>query len=170
MHLYRQTEFHDGRVVRIQDSRRRPYLDGQSRSSQRRQYEVPVNVVNDEYELDASFLGTTGPKLHSSWDSMSNIPDDHVKSLGKSSGPRPKRRPVILHAPTPVKGPSKAKVIREKAKITELPSSPPTPLLGRLPTPELSDLDEIPFCDCCIDEQVVKRCASCGSELSQRKS
>lgn len=40
------------------------------------------------------------------------------------------------------------------------PTPPPTPRLGLLPTPELPDLDEAPFCEC--DQAIVVRCcASC---------
>jgi hypothetical protein len=42
---------------------------------------------------------------------------------------------------------------------------PPTPRLERLPSPELSDLDEAPFCEC--DETAVKKyCISCKKTVA----
>jgi hypothetical protein len=44
------------------------------------------------------------------------------------------------------------------------PTPPPTPRLGRLPSPELSDLEETPFCEC--DEITRRRyCNSCKKEV-----
>jgi hypothetical protein len=45
---------------------------------------------------------------------------------------------------------------------------PPTPRLSRLETPELSDLEDTPFCDCGADAYILKRCTCCGLEISSR--
>lgn len=51
-----------------------------------------------------------------------------------------------------------------------LATPPATPKMERLPTPELEDLDERPFCDCCTGVQVMKYCAACGYELESQKN
>jgi hypothetical protein len=44
------------------------------------------------------------------------------------------------------------------------PTPPPTPRLTRLPTPELSDLGDAPFCEC--DEVALRRyCNSCRKDI-----
>jgi hypothetical protein len=44
------------------------------------------------------------------------------------------------------------------------PTPPPTPRLRRLPTPELSDLGDAPFCEC--DEVALRRyCNSCRKDM-----
>jgi hypothetical protein len=53
--------------------------------------------------------------------------------------------------------------IKASSKWTE-PTPPPTPRLGRLSTPELSDLDEAPFCDCDNQAAMMKYCALCKKE------
>lgn len=52
---------------------------------------------------------------------------------------------------------------RVKARPREEPTPPPTPLLRRLPSPELSDLDEAPFCEC-DEAKVVPYCTLCRKE------
>lgn len=43
----------------------------------------------------------------------------------------------------------------------EEPTPPPTPRLGRLPTPDLSDLEDAPFCGCDSKATIVRYCTSC---------
>lgn len=45
------------------------------------------------------------------------------------------------------------------------PTPPQTPRSGRLPTPELSDLEDAPFCDCGVDAHVIKYCQGCNREV-----
>jgi hypothetical protein len=45
---------------------------------------------------------------------------------------------------------------------------PPTPRLSRLETPDLSDLEDTPFCGCGADAHIVKRCTWCGHEISSQ--
>lgn len=60
------------------------------------------------------------------------------------------------------------------SRIQSEPTPPPTPRLERLPTPELSDLDEAPFCDC-DKTALMTYCTSCkkaeyiDSSLSQTR-
>lgn len=44
-------------------------------------------------------------------------------------------------------------------------SPPPTPKIGRLPTPDLEPLDDAPFCDCCAETGIRNFCTNCGSIL-----
>ncbi|KAH8730607.1 hypothetical protein GQ44DRAFT_606427 [Phaeosphaeriaceae sp. PMI808] len=48
------------------------------------------------------------------------------------------------------------------------PTPPPTPHLIRLATPELSDLDEAPFCECDSMAAFVICCTSCKREAGPR--
>lgn len=46
----------------------------------------------------------------------------------------------------------------------EVSTPPPTPSIRRLSTPELSDTEDRPFCDCSTQKHVVRYCSSCRRE------
>lgn len=156
---YRRTDYCDGSSIRIVESRRRP-----------RKVESTSPV----------------PSLHTSSarTSSSSFPSQRVKTsqpsscssslVGrKSSGPKghvipyssqPSRaKTVVVHSSFLAK-PARSCTTSQKHGADPL-TPPPTPRMGRLPTPELDDLDQRPFCDCCIGMGSVKYCASCGQSL-----
>jgi hypothetical protein len=75
-------------------------------------------------------------------------------------------KPVLVQANTTKVRKSKTKAYPVPISST-LPTPPPTPRMGRLETPDLSDLEDTPFCDCCEDLKPVKSCPSCGIELDR---
>ncbi|KAH7398816.1 hypothetical protein DE146DRAFT_505209 [Phaeosphaeria sp. MPI-PUGE-AT-0046c] len=56
---------------------------------------------------------------------------------------------------------------RSRSQKWEEPTPPPTPRLDRLPSPELPDLAEAPFCDC-DEATIVSYCTSCKKQAALR--
>ncbi|KAH6870030.1 hypothetical protein BKA58DRAFT_169854 [Alternaria rosae] len=162
---YRQTTYHNGRGVQIEESRRRSWA--------LRKVEPPVQTYTDFvlYPLDNNH---TYPRS-----SLRQVEQSHPALRGRATGLGERHVTHVTSAKHVSKGKSKPVVIHGSAKSNrELPveskgvsnssagpTPPPTPRLGRLPTPELDDLDEAPFCDCGVESHVIKRCTECGLEV-----
>jgi hypothetical protein len=76
---------------------------------------------------------------------------------------RKTRTVVIVPVSSKMNGPNFERSFGGSKQWIE-PTPPPTPRLRRLPSPELSDLDEAPFCEC--DEAALKRyCNACKKDI-----
>ncbi|KAF2116479.1 hypothetical protein BDV96DRAFT_598386 [Lophiotrema nucula] len=162
---YRVSQYYDGKAVRVQESRRRPHVIGYPKQSMSKDFllfdtESKENTAIDSKSTNESSHSRRSPKSTSM--QLRTRGETHVTRV-KPCAPRAKAQAVIIHAPSPTRTQkSEALLLIQK---TSMPTPPPTPKLGRLSTPELSDLDDAPFCDCCVQEPIVKYCASCGCSL-----
>lgn len=156
---YRKVEYNDGEVVRIQETRRRqpskepvPNLNS---DSQTRHIE---NAQHPDAKVPALLKGQ-GDCYSSKRTPAQSNENRHVTAKSNA-------KPVLVQANT-----TKVRNSRTKANpvlaTPMLPTPPPTPRMGRLETPELTDLEDSPFCDCCEDLKQVKYCASCGVKLDR---
>jgi hypothetical protein len=161
---YRQTVYHDGAGLQIAETRRRSGIV--------RSVEMPAQAYVDFilYPGDDTPLSPRSRQNEASqhhpaprtWTARSES-DPHVTSAKRSSRLKPK--PMIVQRTAG----SNVQPLSDTTKIpyhtSAGPTPPPTPRLARLSTPDFSDLDEAPFCDCGIEAHVVKRCKACSKEL-----
>lgn len=158
---YRQTMYHDKAGVQIAECRRRA---GITRRAEPSTYTYVDFVL---YPVDRIQLSSKPLSYDSSHRAVSTMkPDEfnprpHVTSAKPSSKIRPK--PAIVQRATE---PNRTLPGGEKTPSYYVgePTPPPTPRVSRLPTPELSELKEVPFCDCGIKSHVVRRCRTCSKE------
>jgi hypothetical protein len=159
---YRKTEFRVGGVVLIEESRRD---HRRTVSSPPRRHELPIMVVSYDNIDD---LGHSELHLNVQPVKVKGDPTEyHVTGLGKPIR-RLKQRPVVIHTPVPNRVSSAADLAKDSRK-SDNQAPPPTPRIQRLPTPELSDLEESPFCDCCGGEHLTSRhkhSVSCRTNLT----
>lgn len=159
---YRQTMYHDKAGVQIAESRRR--------GGGARKVESPTQTYTDFvlYPTDSIKSSSRSHSYDSSRCSAPKVREresysiPHVTSAKHSSKVRPKPA-IIQRALEP-----RRKLSGEEKRsfyFPEEPTPPPTPRLTRLPTPELPDLKEAPFCDCGVGVHVVKRCRICNKEV-----
>ncbi|EAT85132.1 hypothetical protein SNOG_07666 [Parastagonospora nodorum SN15] len=81
----------------------------------------------------------------------------------EQQSPKYPRKVVVIPALSKPVNPA-LRVERSTLQRWAEPTPPPTPRSGRLPSPELSDLEEAPFCEC--DEAIMpKCCASCKNAM-----
>jgi hypothetical protein len=161
--MYRQTDYYDGKGVQVVESRRR----------------APVTLSNKSAKK-VHGLGPPSPRKQAPSSSRSrkdSSQSSQLRSTSTASQPErishvtPRSPPKYRGQVVIVQGPLSVAVDFGKEDVEiDLTTPPPTPKIGRLPTPELDDLDESPFCDCCTGLQVIKYCAACGCELHSRKS
>jgi hypothetical protein len=157
---YRQVNYYDGIKVCIAESRRHSHViqSGTTSSTLVPALEPsgPQTVLGKGYDSSQATLvrdtsSARGPR-----------PTSHVTSKSR----RAKAETVIVQAPIPVK--LNGSRIIPQVDIKDLPTPPPTPKIRRLPTPDLEDLEDSPFCHCCIEESFFKYCTSCGNNLRSR--
>ncbi|KAF1835779.1 hypothetical protein BDW02DRAFT_495117 [Decorospora gaudefroyi] len=162
-HDYRQTMYHDGAGLRIAESRRRSGMVRKVEPSAQAYVDFVLYPANDaetslrshpdevEQHHPASRAATGESRSRS-----------HVTFAKRSSKIRAK--PVIVHGIA-----KSTETLSDKTKASLQtsadPTPPPTPRPARLSTPDLSELDEAPFCDCGFEPHVVKRCATCGKTV-----
>ncbi|KAF2803605.1 uncharacterized protein BDZ99DRAFT_167573 [Mytilinidion resinicola] len=171
---YRRVESHDGAVVRVQEYRRHasspagaasdhtsggrnfaaktegPSMKAANRSKEQRKR--PRQVV-----VEADYSGRRSDSSHHVIGDPPRLSRSHAK-------------PVIhQNSPDAAKNVTQTQLnVKNTGFIQpDVPSPPPTPRLGRLPTPDLSDLDETPFCDCCEESSRFKYCTSCGCGIER---
>jgi hypothetical protein len=160
---YRQTRYH-GRVgLSIAESRRRSGIVrnvGRPTQSYVNFILYPTNDASLSPRSHQNEASRHHPAPRTS--AAKSRSEPHVTSAKHSS--KVKSQPVMVHGP--------AKSIEALCDNTKAsyqtsaePTPPPTPRLARLSTPDFSDLDEAPFCDCGIEAHVVKRCTACSKEL-----
>ncbi|ORY11616.1 hypothetical protein BCR34DRAFT_317995 [Clohesyomyces aquaticus] len=169
---YRQALVLDGKVVRVHEYRRRPHLVSQMGSPSSHRPDQTSTSSNDRMESKSrdvksrearkspsSRRGGVDPAKH-----VTMSAPVHVQPNRSTQPNRPKQRAVILQKNKPSLV-AESEVIQSSTPLVLTP--PPTPKIGRLPTPELPDLDERPFCDCCVEAHVAKYCASCRCKLDR---
>jgi hypothetical protein len=157
---YRQTVYHDPTIRYVTETRRR--------SDMIRGFELPEGNFGD-LVLYPPMDPTASPphsrsmgalREYHSAPSSTRSPNaaDHVTDAKHSTNVRPKA--VII-----MEKPKSSEENRSGLERSILPSRgtkpPPTPRLTRLPSPELSDLDERPFCECGVNAHVIKTCKTC---------
>lgn len=160
--LYRQVDYYDGKNIRIAETRRRSHVIWPEASTSPTPNARPTHKAPQAISRPTS---STLPTSHPVVVQVSGERDREVEKHVTSKPPRSKV--VIVQAPIPVKCDNYVAV--PQGPIVDVLTPPQTPKISRLPTPELDDLDERPFCHCCIEARVVKFCASCGHELSSRR-
>lgn len=161
---YRQMEYHNGNAVRTIESRR-PLRISSTESvqvahnlaakSREGHVKSPSRSQKTSQLSQAISTSSTQRQLH-----VHMHQNDHV--IPKS--PKSKAQVVILQGSVSVSVDFKGRGRTPHFNI-DLSTPPPTPKLGRLATPELDDVDDRPFCDCCSDRQAMNYCAGCGCEL-----
>lgn len=161
VHDYRQTVYHDKAGVRIAECRRRAGVTHRVESSTRTYVDFIL------YPADST---QSSSKAHTHGSLRRAVPDmkpgessrAHVTHAKHSSRSRPKPT-IIQRASEP------RRILPNGDKMSFSfsgePTPPPTPRLSRLPTPELPELKEAPFCDCGIKSHMVKRCRTCRKEV-----
>ncbi|KAF2198757.1 hypothetical protein GQ43DRAFT_144699 [Delitschia confertaspora ATCC 74209] len=150
---YRQEEFRNGLVARIQERRHRPHTNNPPKSEPLDYEKMPMQIV-DRYAWSRGVSGgPRSPSDHGAVKMGEGVPGP-LKTVNESVL-RKKPRIVVLHNPTPIKAPT---------GISSCIVLPPTPRLERLPTPELGELEERLFCNCChFDPHVGLYCVVCGN-------
>jgi hypothetical protein len=160
---YRQTMYHYGAGLQIAESRCHSGIArnvGWPAQSYLDFVLYPTNNPSPSPRSHSPQASQQHPALHATAADPRSVP--HVTSAKHSSKSR--TRPVIVHeaAKSIETLPDKTRVSYQKSAG---PTPPPTPRLARLATPDLSDLDEAPFCNCGVEAHVVKRCTACSREL-----
>ncbi|KAF2447336.1 hypothetical protein P171DRAFT_430234 [Karstenula rhodostoma CBS 690.94] len=161
--MYRQTDYHDGKGVQIIESRR---------STPMTSVTMPAPKVHDLAPLSPRKQASSSSRGHKTSSQPSQLRSTSISSQPKQSGhvtPRssPKSRGQVVIVQGTV---SVAVDFGKRDVAIGLTTPPPTPKIERLATPELEDLEDISFCDCCTGVHFVKYCAACGCELESWKS
>ncbi|KAE8867932.1 hypothetical protein PTNB29_01843 [Pyrenophora teres f. teres] len=162
VHNIRQTMYRDGAGFQIAESRRHSGMVRKAGSSTQAYVDFVLYPSDDLPVSRKSYSGETfhqhpAPRRRAA-EPVSGL---HVTSAKHLSKARPK--PVIVQQAI-----QSSRTLSDKTKASSQtasdPRPPPTPWLARLPTPELSDLDEALFCDCGAAGHVVNCHTSCGKE------
>ncbi|KAF2659456.1 hypothetical protein K491DRAFT_196013 [Lophiostoma macrostomum CBS 122681] len=153
---YRIVEYRNGSVVCVQETRRRP-RHHQAKS------DAGQYSRTHHYELFDMRNNPTSSviveSVHCSIEAKEkmNLPLYHVTSLPMR--PRAKKPVITQEAADTDDHATIGQPLRFPAMLTP----PSTPKIERLPTPELPEVEECAFCDCCeAGPHVVHYCASCG--------
>lgn len=157
-------EYYDGNAVRIQETRRRgPAFTTTGKMTSRhrkRSINKSEQVTPTQFlDLDVQNVDSNPDTVRSGGPGVSR----HVTSTVSSS--KTSAKPVVYQASSSTNSEDKEAIAPPAALA--MPTPPPTPKVDRLPTPELPELDDSPFCDCCVEVHVVKYCASCGVDLNR---
>jgi hypothetical protein len=155
-----QTVYDDGRSRCIVEARRRPGVARNTDSKDLEHFYARSSIDGRTMESPQR----SSPSVQSSYPSL-EVPSFKSEGLvlSRDKGLKPyhksPRRVIIVPAASrPCISKSEGQASASQKWVE--PTPPPTPRLGRRPTPELSDLDEAPFCEC--DQAiVVKCCAAC---------
>jgi hypothetical protein len=158
-----QTIYDDGRTRCIVESRRR-FKMGRSidaehigQSYLRSTQEIKV-IASPERVYPSDLLRPSSKAPASRSEGLASSRDGY-------SRPSSNKAKTVVIIPTSSKStePGFGNIGSTSQKWLEL-TPPPTPRLGRLPSPELSDLDEAPFCEC---DKIALRsyCNSCKKEF-----
>lgn len=157
--MYRQTDYHDGRGFQLIESRRRSPPSSVTKSASK------IDALASSSRKDQSISSGRSHKASTQPCHPRSISTDQSPKLGSHVSSRSSKSSshVVI-----VQGLMSVSVdFGKKGVAIDLSTPPPTPKFERLPTPELDDLDERPFCDCCTGMQVVRYCATCGCELKR---
>ncbi|OCK74198.1 hypothetical protein K432DRAFT_311203 [Lepidopterella palustris CBS 459.81] len=163
---YRKTECLDGNAVRVHESRRRMHVAaGSSRSLPAHGPASPVAISRPILPNYVRRKPQNAALSSAGFEDQAVADVLHVtrKLLPSQS------KPVILHQYSDsVRKEEVTNTNKKKTYQSSIPSPPPTPRFQRLPTPDLPELGQTPFCDCCISAHVVKFCASCGTGIERK--
>ena len=165
---YRRTECMNGNVVHVQESRRHAPLSAASGSfSLARRPASSTSIAPPIQSRESRRMPSIAVPAPDFKD-RPVVAEVHVtRQVGKSRNPR--RKPAVIHNFSDTFPKDQSALLSKKPFLQhDLPSPPPTPRFQRLPTPDLPELEEARFCDCCIDSRAVKFCSSCGCSLEQR--
>jgi len=167
---YRRVESHDGSIVRVQEYRRHvssPAGSGQTSGSRNFATDAEGSSMKSANRSDAHREKPRQAVVEVGAKPRQSETDRHVTMIS----PRPNRsrgKPVIIQqSPDASKDMTKAQLKNTGFFQNAIPSPPPTPRLGRLPTPDIPELDESPFCDCCDGSSRFKYCTFCGCEIDR---
>ena len=159
--VYRSVEYRNGNLVYVNESRRS-------------RHQKPIRRADHEPN-----------DLHpeSSQDGAASVPSVMIEQLAPGVESRRVEEPLrrLRHVTSPLKPRAKTPVVMHKAetashrphletynesrKTTMMLTPPPTPKIERLPTPELPDLHDSVFCECCATNPAVRYCACCGEKM-----
>ena len=162
---YRRMDYRHGNVVRITESRRRSPMVSSSSLDQTTpplrspSKEMPVDVSSQSLKASSHVHGT-----HSTRSSQRHQHQHGI--LTPKSSSKPKAQVVIVQGPISVSVDFHKRDAAPRFSV-DICTPPPTPRMSRLATPELDDLEERSFCDCCTGRRTAKYCAGCGYELDR---
>lgn len=165
---YRRSERVDGNVVRVVEARRQPpkYRTWQCSPSPSVSFSTEYAT---QYRMDRNRLAR--PKASETADLREAAKGAHVTPTAKRSRRTRAHRtkPVIVQntANSAQQGNSSSNATKEPLEAGRPSSPPPTPRFQRLPTPDLPDLLGDAFCDCCLNNKLLRFCASCGCPLEK---
>ncbi|CAI6268134.1 unnamed protein product [Periconia digitata] len=157
--LYRRIDYCDGQNIRVVETRRRQKMvecttslpTRRNPSSRRSCSSSSSAMPNTSQPVSSS------PSMNCREVKEKSTLGDHV-TLSQSH-----TKAVVIQSFHPSKG-SKSST-STPGDVGGLMTPPSTPRLERLPTPDLDDLEQNPFCDCCVGMRTIKYCASCGHDL-----
>lgn len=159
-----QMMYDDGSGRRIIDSRRRSRkLSGTriSAKTARAESNTSTSKVRPCFESPSVPEEQKQPVLRARSDT---VQAPHVTFVKQSrSSPSKPKAVIIVDQSTRNLSRTTQVQISPRSRFEFTP--PPSPRLGRLETPELSDLEDTPFCECGADAHIVKRCTRCGHEI-----
>ncbi|KAF2741041.1 hypothetical protein EJ04DRAFT_112712 [Polyplosphaeria fusca] len=168
---YRISEYHDGKSIRIQESRRRSAGTDEPRRSPTHRPRYYSESFEGSLSVRATPLLDSDDQygLYHPTAQIENAWVYHVTPVGsRVSSPTVRPKAVVIQSPKPVKGSKRTNPTWVEKQA--MPTPPPTPKLGgRLPTPDIPELNEAPFCGCCVSPHVVRYCASCGRDISDHR-
>jgi hypothetical protein len=159
---YRQTVYQDGAGLQIAETRRR---SGIVRSGPTQAYVDFILYPGDDTPPSPRSRQNEVSQHHPAPRTATAKSESgpHVTSAKRSSRLKPK--PMIVQRTAGSNNQPLSDSTKVPYHTSAGPTPPPTPRLARLSTPDFSDLDEAPFCDCGIEAHVVKRCTACSKEL-----
>ena len=161
--LYRRMDYRHGNVVRITESRRRSPVVSSPGSNQ----SIPsLHLMPKETPITPSYksLKVSSPlHSHSTRSSQQHRHQGGTKPSKSSS--KSKAQVVIVQGPISVSVDFQKRDAVPHVSVG-IYTPPPTPRISRLATPELDDLEERPFCECCTS-RTAKYCAGCGYVLGR---
>jgi hypothetical protein len=154
-----QTVYTNGRRCCIVESRRRSRLvrgsdPREDRDSHHRSALKCSDAASPELISVNTSLGLPSSMVSSPYKS-----EGLASSRDKYAKPSFNTPKAVIIVPTSSK-PCAVKSEKSTSKRWVEPTPPPTPLLGRLPSPDLPDLVEAPFCDC-DEAALVTYCMAC---------
>lgn len=166
---YRRVDYYQGDVVRTTESRRRtPVL-------------LRTRLDRNDSPVGSSARGTPAPSSSMNFEShpqlcspVSTFPahhkhhHQHIDHVTPILSSKRKAQVVVQQGNISVSFHLRRPVAPRRLDKT-IQTPPPTPELGRLATPELDDLKQRPFCNCCTEKDAIKYCSWCGGDLSSCK-
>jgi hypothetical protein len=156
-----QTVYDDGSGHRIVDSRHRSRMGHvHDVTTQADHVSAPTEDAVPSWNPSAMAIRN---RSASGVSSKSPNPEQHVIRRTERS-----KAKVVIIVGTPRPATTKSYDNVTFSQKHEEFTPPPTPRLRRLLTPDLSDLDEAPFCDCGFEASVVKYCTRCEEVINSQ--